>query len=76
MGEEGQGNPVEAHFGCWANSHYRSHTAQPRALHRYLRWRKANARHPDVLAAQRMERARIRGAKGIRWGGRPLTTAA
>jgi hypothetical protein len=26
----------------------------------YLRWRNANARHPDVLAAQRRERARIR----------------
>ena len=24
----------------------------------YLRWRNANARHPDVLAAQRKERAR------------------
>ena len=37
----------------------------------YLRWRNANARHPDVLAAQRKERARIRSEKGIRWGGRP-----
>lgn len=34
------------------------------------------ARHPDVLAAQRRERARIRGEKGIRWGGRPLVNAA
>ncbi|WP_455432356.1 hypothetical protein [Streptomyces tendae] len=33
---------------------------------------------PDVLAAQRRERARIRirSEKGIRWGGRPLATAA
>lgn len=46
------------------------------APHRYLRWRNDNARHPDVLAAQRKERARIRGEKGIRWGGRPLTAAA
>lgn len=39
----------------------------------YLRWRNQNARHPDVLAAQRKERARrIRSEKGIRWGGRPL----
>ncbi|GHG83809.1 hypothetical protein GCM10018779_67170 [Streptomyces griseocarneus] len=37
---------------------------------------KANARHPDVLAAQRKERARIRSEKGIRWGGRPLAVAA
>lgn len=41
-----------------------------------LRWRNANARHPDVLAAQRKERARIRSDKGIRWGGRPLPAAA
>lgn len=45
-------------------------------LHRYLRWRNANARHPNVLAAQRKERARIRSEKGIRWGGRPLNAAA
>ncbi|WP_344215478.1 hypothetical protein [Kribbella sancticallisti] len=30
---------------------------------------------PDVLAAQRRERARIRSEKGIRWGGRPLSPA-
>ncbi len=47
-------NPIEAHFGplrqfTLANSHHRSHPAQTRALHRYLRWRNANARHPDVL---------------------------
>ncbi|MFY7626316.1 hypothetical protein [Streptomyces sp. NY05-11A] len=55
---------------------HRSHPAQSQALHRYLRWRNANARHPDVLAAQRRERARVRSEKGIRWGGRPLDTAA
>lgn len=37
-------NPIEAHFGplrqfTIANSHHRNHTAQPRALHAYLRWR-------------------------------------
>jgi hypothetical protein len=74
-------NPIEAHFGplrqfTIANSHHRNHTVQTRALHAYLRWRNANVRHPDVLAAQRRERARIRSEKGIRWGGRPLTTAA
>ncbi|KPI20294.1 hypothetical protein OK006_9520 [Actinobacteria bacterium OK006] len=74
-------NPIEAHFGplrqfTLANSHHRSHPAQTQALHRYLRWRNANARHPDVLAAQRKERARIRSEKCIRWGGRPLNTAA
>jgi transposase len=70
-------NPIEAHFGplrqfTLANSQHPNHTAQTRALHAYLRWRNANARHPDVLAAQRRERARIRSEKGIRWGGRPI----
>ncbi|SFL16170.1 IS630 family transposase [Streptomyces pini] len=74
-------NPIEAHFGplrqfTIANSNYPNHTVQTRALHAYLRWRNANARHRDVLAAQRKERARIRSEKGIRWGGRPLKTAA
>ncbi|TDD77899.1 IS630 family transposase [Actinomadura darangshiensis] len=71
-------NPIEAHFGplrqfTVANS---NHPVQTRALHAYLRWRNANARHRDVLAAERKERARIRSEKGIRWGGRPLALAA
>lgn len=49
-------------------------TAQTRALHAYLRRRNKNTRHPDVLAAQRKERARIVSEKSIRWGGRPLPT--
>lgn len=74
-------NPIEAHFGplrqfTLANSHHRSHPAQTQALHRCLRWRNTSARHPDVLAAQREERARIRSEMGIRWGARPLNTAA
>jgi hypothetical protein len=74
-------NPIEAHFGplrqfTIANSNHRNHTVQTRALHAYLRWRNTNARHPDVLGAQRRERARIRSEKGIRWGGRPFTAAA
>ncbi|WP_393086489.1 hypothetical protein [Streptomyces sp. LN704] len=63
------GNSIEAHVGpLWqftlANSHHCSHLAQTQALHRGLRWRNANARHPDVLAAQRRERARIRSKEG------------
>lgn len=74
-------NPIEAHFGplrqfTIANSHYPNHTVQTRALQAYLRWRNVNARHRDVLAAERKERARIRSEKGIRWGRRPLATAA
>jgi hypothetical protein len=59
-----------------ANSNHPNHPVQTRALHAYLRWRNANARHPDVLAAQRRERAGIRSEKGLRWGGRPLAVAA
>jgi hypothetical protein len=58
------------------NSNHPNHTVLARKLQAYLRWRNANNRHPDVLAAARRERARIRSEKGIRWGGRPLATAA
>lgn len=74
-------NPIEAHFGplrqfTIANSHHPNHTVQARAQHAYLRWRNANSRHRDVLAAERKERARIPSEKGIRWAGCPLNTAA
>jgi hypothetical protein len=39
-----------------------------------LRWRNTYARHPDVLAAQRRERARIRSERQQR-GGRPKIKA-
>ncbi len=73
-------NPIEAHFGplrqfTLANSYHPDHTVQTRELHHYLHWRNTNARHPDVLAAQRRDGTRIRGEKGLRWGGRPLLTA-
>jgi hypothetical protein len=42
------------------NSDYPNHPVLDRRLQDYLRWRNAHARHPDVLAAQRRERARIR----------------
>lgn len=34
-----------------------------------------NARHPDVLAAHRRERARTRSEKGVRGGGRRMKVA-
>lgn len=76
-----EGNPIEAHFGplrqfTIANSNHPNHPVQTRALHACLLWRNANARHRDVLAAERKERARIRSEKGTRWGGRPLNTTA
>lgn len=54
-------DPVQAQFGplrmfTMANSDDANHIALARDLHAYLRWRNANARHPDVLAAQRRER--------------------
>jgi len=73
-------NPIEAHFGplrtfVMANSDYPDHPALARRLQAYLRWRNAHARHPDVLAAQRRERARIRSERQQRWG-RPKPEAA
>jgi hypothetical protein len=59
-----------------ANCDYRSHTTVVRDLHGYLRWRNANNRHPDVLAAQRRERARVRSERRQRWGRHPETQAA
>ena len=61
-------NPIEAQFGplrtfTMGNSDYPNHTILARRLQEYLRWRNANARHPDVLAAQRRERARIRSER-------------
>jgi transposase len=73
-------NPIEAQFGplrsfTMANSNHPNHTVLARELQAYLRWRNANARHPDVLTAQRRERARIRSERQHRWG-RPRTKAA
>jgi len=49
-------NPIEAQFGplrtfVMGGSDYPSHTVLARRLQDCLRWRNANARHPDVLAA-------------------------
>jgi len=73
-------NPIEPQFGplrmfAIGNSNHPNHTVLARKLQAYLRWRNTHHRHPDILAAQRRERARIRSQKGIRFGGRPLTTA-
>ena len=74
-------NPIEAQFGplrtfVMGDSSHPNHTVLARKMQAYLRWRNAHARHPDVLAAQRRERARVRSEKGLRFGGRPLATAA
>src|SRR5262249_25481215 len=71
---------IEPQFGplrtfVIGGSDYRNHTMLARRLHSYLRWRNAHARHPDVLAAQRRERARIRSEREQRLG-RPKIKAA
>ena len=73
-------NSIECQFGplrefVLNNSAHLSHPVLAKRLHAYLRWRNANAKHPEVLAAQRKERARIRSERQRRWG-RPATRAA
>ncbi|MDR7277253.1 hypothetical protein J2S41_004031 [Catenuloplanes atrovinosus] len=74
-------NPIEAQFGplrtfVMAGSDHPNHTVQARELQRYLNWRNADARHPDVLAAQRREPAGIRSERRHRWGRPRLQSAA
>jgi hypothetical protein len=66
-------NPIEAQFGplrtfTMGPSDHPNHTVLARRLQAYLRWRNANARYPDIIAAQRRERARIRSERHQRWG--------
>jgi len=66
-------NPIEPHFGplrefVLNNSNHPNHVVLTRRLQAHLRWRNANARHPDVLAAQRKERARVRSEHHRKWG--------
>lgn len=73
-------NPIECQFGplrefVLNNSDHSSHLVVAKRIHAYLTWRNANAKHPDIVAAQRKERARIRSERQRRWG-RPGTRAA
>jgi len=73
-------NPIEPQFGplrefVLNNSNHPNHVVLTRHLQAHLRWRNANARAPELLAAQRRERARVRAEKGHRWG-RPAARAA
>ncbi len=73
-------NPIEAQFGplrtfVIGGSDHPNHAVLAWRLQDYLVWRNATARHPDVLAAQRRERARIRSERQQRWG-RPRPRAA
>jgi hypothetical protein len=73
-------DPIEPQFGpvrtfVMGSSDHHNQTVLARRMQDYLRWRNANARHPDILAAQRRERARIRSERQQRWG-RPKIKAA
>jgi len=73
-------NPIEAHFGplrefVLNNSNHPNHVVLTRRLHAHLRWRNTHGSHPELLLAQRRERARVRAEKGHRWG-RPNRQAA
>ena len=66
-------NPIEAHFGplrtfVMGGSDHPGHTVLARKFQDYLRWRNAHARDPDVLAAERRERARVRSERQQPWG--------
>jgi transposase len=66
-------NPIEPHFGplrefVLNNSNHPNHVMLTRRLQAHLRWRNANTRHPDLLAAQRKERARVRSEQHRKWG--------
>ena len=66
-------NPIEAHFGplrqfVIANSDHPDHRALGRAIRNYLRWRNTHTRDPQVLAAERRHRAKIRSEAQRRWG--------
>ena len=58
-----------------SGSDHPDHTVLTRKLPDYLAWRNANARHRDVLAAQRRGRARIRSERQQRWGRAELQAA-
>ena len=60
--------PSSVHAFVKGGSDHPSHAVLARKLQGYLRWRNANARHPDVLAAQRRERTRVRSECQQRWG--------
>jgi hypothetical protein len=73
-------NPIGPQFGpirtvVMGGSDYRNHSVLARRMQDYLCWRNASARHPDVLAAQRRERAASAASASNAWG-RPRPSAA
>jgi hypothetical protein len=73
-------NPIEPHFGplrefVLNNSNHPNHIVLTHRIHAYLRWRNTHTRAPELLEAQRQERARVRSERKQRWG-RPQPHAA
>jgi hypothetical protein len=65
--------PIETRFGqlrtvVLGGSDHPNHSVLARRIQDHLAWRNGNARHPDVLAAQRRERAHICSKRQQRCG--------
>jgi hypothetical protein len=66
-------DPIEPQFGplrCFVigNSDHPNHVVLARAIQAFLRWRNTHNRDPEIIAAQRRERARVRSERHQRWG--------
>ena len=59
-----------------ANSDYPNHAVLARDMHAHLRWRNTNARRPDVILAQRKERARHEARILVEVSGWPVALGA
>jgi hypothetical protein len=67
------GTTIEPQFGplrCFVigNSDQPNHLVLARAIQAFLRWRNTHNRDPEVIAAQRRERSRVRSERHQRWG--------
>jgi hypothetical protein len=66
-------DPIEPQFGplrCFVigNSDHPNHVVLARDIQAFLRWRNTHNRDPEIIAAQRRERARVRSERHQRWG--------
>jgi len=66
-------DPIEAQFGplrgfVIGNSDHPNHLVLARAIQAFLRWRNTHNRDPELIAAQRRERTRVRSERHQRWG--------
>ena len=54
--------------GCDERHDQPNHLALARAIQAFLRWRNTHNRDPELIAAQRRERTRVRSERHQRWG--------